>query len=175
MIPLPMFSGLAYIMARVGDEIGFDADDLAALYGVAGHDLEQYLRDLAPTPIAAFQRVIGDADALRVGYRHFESTDTYIAALQSAFAHFEFAPPVPAQLGAGGTGWLLASEQTPALAERALQIANTPADPSDQLAFARRLARIAFWNRPELPSVDAAFRDRVVDVCAYLVEYTAIL
>lgn len=173
MIPLPTFSGDAYVTERVGDEIGFNAHDIAALYGVALDDLPSYLRALAPTPVATFQRVIADADALRVGYRRIHSTDSVIAVLQEQIAHVEFSPLIPVLLAAGGTGYRLDQDQANDLAERAATVTDLPADEVPVLA--RRLSRMTLWNRADVPAFDHEFRDRVVDMITFLIEFSEIL
>jgi hypothetical protein len=164
---------VAWLKARIGDELGLIDDDLARLYGVDVGALDKHLRSLSGDPNAAYEQVLADVDALRTGYRILEVTDDHIKAIRRVLRDYPFHPLVSTPMADGEIGWRLSGDDAQFVAFRTADVVSMDHDWSEVLRH--RLKRLVIWPAEEMPETDQAFRDRVGDITFYLVELTGLL
>lgn len=168
-----MSSSADWIKMRIGDELGLVAEDLVRLYGVPLPDLDTHLTALESSPQAAVQRILSDVDGVRMGYRIIIVTDQHLAAIRERLRTYPFHPLVSAAGADGAIGWHLGGDDAQFVAFRMADIVGIDFDWSDVLRM--RLHRLILHYSDQSPEITPTFRDRVVDVAAYLIELTGIL
>lgn len=159
--------------ARIADEIGFDEDDLASLYGIQRAALDDHLAELEVEPLMIWQRVLADVDALRMGYRRRAVSDEHILQLLNVIRPYEFGALVETLATTGRIGWQMNAEDAAWVAARAAEVFGLDADEQAQLC--RYLQRMIAWPNLTSPANTAEWQRRVVDMATYLVELTGIV
>ena len=163
---------VAWIRARIGDELGLTDDDLARLYSVLPGDLDRHLIGLAVDPEAAVQRVLADVNAVGAANRTITLSDEQIAAARQLVADYSFHPLSPLE-AALGHAWRLSSDDAQWVAFRIADLIGIDFATSDILRL--RLNRLGLSYEPDMPPFDAAFRNRVADTALYLSELAGVL
>ncbi len=162
-----------WIIARIGDELGFTADDLAKLYGVTASELPAHLQTLGEAPEEVVTRILADLDAARVGYRQIQVSDDHIRDTRAVLADYPFHPLIRLESANQKIAWRLSGDDAQYVAFRTADVLGLDFAASDTLRL--RLNRLALRHGDALPPVDATFRDLVADVTFYLAEFSGVL
>jgi hypothetical protein len=163
----------ALVRAWVGDELGLTPDDLARLYGIGASTIDDHLASMGESDQIIYERVLGDVDAVRIGYRQIEVSQENITELRDLLSTYIFHPLVSMNRASGEIGWRLSGDDAQFVAFRMADIVGMDFEWSDVLRL--RLNRIVIWPDENAPEISQNFRDRVVDVATYLAELTGVL
>jgi hypothetical protein len=164
---------IEWIVARIGDELGFAPEDLSTLYGVEISELGGQLETLGEAPEEIVTRILADLDALRVGYRQIQVSDDQIRQTRAILADYLFHPLIRLETADQHTAWRLSGDDAQYVAFRSADILGLDFAASDTLRL--RLNRLALRHGEALPPVDERFRDLVADVTFYLAEFSGVL
>ncbi|HVO43339.1 MAG TPA: hypothetical protein VMT34_11980 [Aggregatilineales bacterium] len=169
-----MAPDLKYVKARLGDTLGFSENDLARLYGVAvGRPLDARLVSLAPDAAAIVDRILGDIEAARAGYRQIALNEDQMAAIADTLRNYRFHSLVSLLAADGSVAWKLSADDAQYVAFRSADVVAMDFELSEVLRA--RLKRMVIWPEPSPPSDDRAFRDHVAELLLYLIELAGIL
>lgn len=163
----------AWVKTRVGDELGLTDDDLVRLYGIDAKALNGHLATLGNDSKSAYEQVLSDVDAVRVGYRLIQVNNEQIAAIRKLLSAYPFHPVVSIPMADGQIGWRLSGDDAQYVAFRAADVVGIDFEWGEVLRT--RLNRAIIWPDAAMPQFNKAFRDRVCDVTFYLAELTGIL
>jgi hypothetical protein len=161
------------VKAWISDELGLTADDLARLYGVGLSALDDHLVSMGETDQIIYERVLGDIDAVRIGYRQITISQENITVMRDLLSTYIFHPLVSMNRAGGELGWRLSGDDAQFVAFRMADIVNIDFEWSDILRL--RLNRLVIWPDENAPETNQKFRDRVVDVTTYLAELSGVL
>jgi hypothetical protein len=163
----------AWIKTRVGDELGLTDDDLVRLYGIDAKALNGHLATLGNDSQSAYEQILSDVDAVRVGYRQVQVDDGHIAAIRKLLNAYPFHPLVSIPMADGQIGWRLGGDDAQYVAFRTADAVGIDFEWGEVLRT--RLNRAIIWPDTAMPQFNKAFRDRVADITFYLVELSGVL
>jgi hypothetical protein len=169
-----MAINLDFVKARLGDEIGFAAEDLGRLYGQPSEEeTDAHLGSLETNENAIVDHVLSDIENVRQEHRVLAVNAEHSESIRGLLNKYHFHPLVSQFDASGGVGWKLSGDDAQYVAYRAADIVNMDFDWSDVLRI--RLNRLILSHQTEPPEIDQAFRDHVADVTFYLIELTGII
>jgi hypothetical protein len=134
--------------------------------------LDRHLVGLSADPEAAVQRILADVNAAGATYRVITLSDEQIAAARRLVADYLFHPLSPLE-AALGHAWRLSSDDAQWVAFRIADLVGLDFAVSDVVRL--RLNRLGLSYEPDVPTLDAAFRNRVADTALYLSELAGVL
>jgi hypothetical protein len=166
---------IAWVKARISNELGFAASDLERVYGLTPDALDAQLTALGAElggGEALVNRLMGDVDALRMGYRTVQINDDQIAATRALLAKCKFDPPIPLDAAGHAHAWRLSSDDAQWVAYRFADLIGLGFEAGDMLRLRLNRIVIAYGDLP--PVMEAKLRDRIADILFYLAELSGL-
>ena len=161
-----------WIKSRIGDELGFSEEDLAALYKMSPADLNKQIGQFDQDVEILVAQILADVNAAINANRQAVVTETHIAAIKALIARYPIRKLVPLK-AIQGPAWRLTADDAQWVAYRLADVINLDFASSDTLR--RRLNRIALSYGADQPPWDDALRSQILNTSLYLCQLAGVL